>query len=254
MQIIIAPARRMTVDSDSLPVEQLPAMLDKTKEILAAFRQLSYDEAHRVWWNCSAKIAEPNYRWLFKMDLQRNLTPALLAFTGLQYQYMAPDVFTDDALTYVRQHLRILSGFYGVLRPFDGVVPYRLGLGDRLKVGTAKNLYQFWGDSIARQLSADDSLCLNLASHEYSKAVFAHQQAGQRIVTCVFDQVKGGKLKQATTRAKMARGRMVRFLAENNIRDLAGVKLFHDDGFTYAPEQSSENQLVFIRNVKKGSK
>lgn len=249
MQIIIAPARKMTIDADSLPVEQLPSMLNRTQEILAAFRQLSYDQAHRVWWNCSAKIAEPNYRWLFKMDLKRNLTPALLAFTGLQYQYMAPDVFSDKALDYVRQHLRILSGFYGVLRPFDGVVPYRLGLGDRLHVGVYKNLYQFWGDSIARQLASDDQLCLNLASHEYSKAVFDHQQADQRIVTCVFDQLKSGKLKQATTRAKMARGRMVRFLAENGIDKLDGVKKFHDDGFVYAPSHSSADQLVFIRRV-----
>lgn len=249
MQIIIAPARKMTIDTDSLPVEQLPAMLNRTQEILRAFRQLSYDQAHRVWWNCSAKIAEPNYRWLFKMDLKRNLTPALLAFTGLQYQYMAPDVFSEKALNYVRQHLRILSGFYGVLRPFDGVVPYRLGLGDRLQVHGYKNLYQFWGDSIARQLVKDDQLCLNLTSHEYSKAVFDHQQAGQRIVTCVFDQLKDGKLKQATTRAKMARGRMVRFLAENGIDKLDDVKKFHDDGFIYAPSHSSADQLVFIRNV-----
>lgn len=249
MQIIIAPARKMTVDSDSLPVEQLPAMIDKTQQILTAFRQLSYEEAHRVWWNCSTRIAEPNYKWLFKMDLQRNLSPALLAFTGLQYQYMAPDVFSDHALTYARQHLRILSGFYGVLRPFDGVVPYRLGLGDRLQVNGYRNLYQFWGDCIARQLAADDSFCLNLASHEYSKIVFDHRQPGQRIVTCVFDQQKNGKLRQATTRAKMARGRMVRFLAENDIQDLDGVRHFHDDGFAYAAEHSSTDQLVFIRQA-----
>ena len=247
MQIIIAPARKMQVDTDSLPVEQLPAMLDKTEEILKQFRRLSYEEAHRVWWNCSTKIAEPNYRWLFQMNLRRQLTPALLAFTGLQYQYMAPDVFSERALNYVRNHLRILSGFYGVLRPFDGVVPYPLGQGERLQVNGCHNLYQFWGSSIAKQLASEDTLCLNLASHEYAKAIFDHQQESQRIVTCIFDQVKDGKLKQATTRAKMARGRMVRFLAENSVTSLATVKEFHDDGFVYSAQHSSPDQLVFIR-------
>ena len=183
MQIIIAPARKMTTDTDSLPVGQLPLFLPFTRQILEAMRKLTYSQARQLWWNCSERIARPNYQWLFKLDLTRQLTPALLAFTGFQYQHMGAGVFTDEQLTYLNSHLRIVSGFYGLLCPNDGVVQYRLGMGDRLQVGSAKNLYQFWGDRLARQLATESNLVLNLASNEYSKAITSHPQSGLRIVT-----------------------------------------------------------------------
>lgn len=246
MQIIIAPARKMTIDTDSLPVGQLPQFLPETRQILTTLRGLTYQQAHRVWWNCSEKIARPNYRWLFEMDLTKQLTPALLAFTGLQYQYMAPGVFTTDQLAYVNSHLKILSGFYGLLRPDDGIVPYRLGMGDRLKVASAKNLYQFWGDRLARQLFTEDQVVLNLASQEYAKAVVPFQPINCRLVTCRFGKMKDGKFKQMTTRAKMARGRMVRFLTEHNATSIQTVKEFNELHFTYDPTCSSTDELVFI--------
>lgn len=171
MQIIISPARRMQTDTDSIPVSQLPVYLPQTQQILEYLRTLSYSEIHHLWWDCSEKIARPNYRWVHEMNLTSNLTPALLAFTGLQYQSMAPDVFSDDEWEYVGNHLKIMSGFYGMLRPLDGIVQYRLGMGDRAKVGGTKDLYQFWGSRLADVLYDDNELVLNLASQEYSRVV-----------------------------------------------------------------------------------
>ncbi|MGM9908134.1 peroxide stress protein YaaA [Limosilactobacillus sp.] len=246
MKIIVSPARTMQVDTDSLPYQNLPQFLSQTRLILDWMRGLTYDELHRLWWNCSTKIATLNYRRIQEVNLTHRLTPAILAFRGLQYQYMAPDVFTDQGLEYIEHHLRILSGFYGLLRPFDGIVPYRLGMGDRAKVAGSASLYDFWGDRLAAELYRDDQLVLNLASQEYARAVTPYLVGERRLVTCVFGELIGGRVKQKATLAKMARGNMVRYLAENNIVDLSGVQAF-DINYRYSPEYSSADRLVFIR-------
>lgn len=247
MKIIIAPARTMQVDTDSLPIQGLPQFLPQTKQILAYLRSLSYEEIHHLWWDCSEKIARPNYQWVQAMDLEQQLTPAILAFTGLQYQRMAPGVFDEEALQYVQDHVRILSGFYGLLKPFDGIVKYRLGMGDRAQVNGTKNLYEFWGDSLADELYRDDNLVLNLASKEYAKAIAPYVSGQRQLVSCVFGKLAAGKFKAQTTRAKIARGNMVRFLAEQQATDLATVKKFKL-GYHYVAELSTPDQLVFIEN------
>ncbi|MDD6431948.1 MAG: peroxide stress protein YaaA [Lactobacillaceae bacterium] len=247
MKIIISPARTMQVDTDSLPYQNLPQFLPQTRTILHWMRGLTYDELHRLWWNCSTKIAELNYRRIQEMDLTQRLTPAILAFRGLQYQYMAPDVFTDQGLEYIEHHLRILSGFYGLLRPFDGIVPYRLGMGDRAQVAGSSDLYHFWGDRLAEELYRDNSLVLNLASQEYARAVTPYLTGARHFVTCVFGEVIDGRVKQKATLAKMARGNMVRYLAENNITDLAGVRAFNVANYHYHREYSTSDRLTFIK-------
>lgn len=255
MKIIISPARRMTIDTDSLPYKDLPKFLPQTRQILTYMRQLTYEECHYLWWKCSEKLARSNYKWLQELNLEQQLTPAILAFTGLQYQYMLPDVFTDHAFDYVEKHLRILSGFYGILKPLDGIVPYRLGMGDRAHVNGSKNLYDFWDSKLADSLyDSDDEWVLNLASKEYSKAITDHlapaEKKKRKIVTCVFGQIKNGKVRQATTHAKMARGLMVRYLAEGNFQTIAAIKKFHDDHFLFDADRSDENNLVFIRQTE----
>lgn len=247
MKIIVSPARTMQVDTDSLPYQHLPQFLPQTQEILNWMRGLTYDELHQLWWNCSTKIATLNYRRVQEMDLTRQLTPAILAFKGLQYQYMAPDVFTDQGLEYIERHLRILSGFYGLLRPFDGIVPYRLGMGDRAQVAGSSNLYHFWGNQLAAELYRDDQLVLNLASQEYARAVTPYLTSERRLVTCIFGEVINGKVKQKATLAKMARGNMVRYLAENDITNLAGVRAFSVANYHYCPEYSTPDRLTFIK-------
>lgn len=247
MQIIISPARRMQTDADSLPTNQLPTYLAKTKQILAYLRSLSYPEIHRLWWNCSERISRPNYAWVHEMDLTRNLTPSIIAFTGLQYQYMAPDVFTDHELAYVQDHLKIMSGFYGMLRPFDGIVQYRLGMGDRAQVAGTKNLYQFWGDQLATDLYQGNNLVLNLASQEYSKAVQPFVNGKQQFVTCRFVEMVNGRPKQKATLAKMARGNMVRYLASHQATTIDKVKNF-TVGYHYVADLSTPTQLTFLKD------
>lgn len=247
MQIIIAPARNMKSDSDSLPIQGLPQFLPQTKQILAHMRSLSYDQLHHLWWNCSEKIAIPNYQWVQQMDLYHQLTPALLAFTGLQYQRMAPGVFDEQSLEYVQDHLRILSGFYGLLKPFDGIVPYRLGMGDRAQVEGTKNLYEFWGSCLADELYSQDKLVLNLASQEYAKVIVPYVKGNRQFVSCTFVKAENGRFKTQATRAKIARGNMVRYLAEHQANDLAVVKDFNL-GYHFDEQASTPDKLIFVED------
>lgn len=245
MKIIISPARTMQTDLDSFAYQDLPKFLPQTKQILDQMRSLSYEDLHKVWGNCSTRLAMKNYQWVQKMDLKRGLTPAIIAFTGLQYQYMAPDVFTEDGLAYVQQNLRILSGFYGLLRPFDGIVQYRLGMGDPITIKATKNLYQFWGDQLYQDLYDQDDLVIDLASVEYEKAIKPYLKDGDRLIKCVFGEMIDGKIKQKATLAKMARGNMVRYLAENQIDTVDGVKEFNIGGYRFRKDLSTSNKLVF---------
>ena len=130
---------------------------------------------------------------VYKRQVERCLTPAVLTYEGLQYQHMAPEIFTEGALAYIDRHLRILSGFYGVLKPFDGVTPYRLEMQARLSVKGKKDLYDFWGDRLYRELTEGDRLIINLASREYSKAVEKYLEPKDRFLTVEFGQLKDGK-------------------------------------------------------------
>ena len=142
MRIIISPAKKMNSDQDSLPWRDLPAFLPQTKELLRTLQALSYDELKKLW-KCNDQIAALNVDRLEHMDLRHRLTPAVLAYEGIQYQYMAPGVFTQQQYDYVQEHLRILSGFYGILKPFDGVTPYRLEMQAKLRVGAHRDLYTY---------------------------------------------------------------------------------------------------------------
>ena len=122
MKIMISPAKKMNVDTDSFDCQGLPFFLDRAQLLLSALQAMSQDEL-RALWKCSESLARQNADRLRQTDLRANLTPAILAYEGIQYQYMAPGVFTYDELDYIQKHLRILSGFYGLLRPFDGVAP-----------------------------------------------------------------------------------------------------------------------------------
>lgn len=152
------------------------------------------------------------------MDLDDRLTPAILAFSGIQYQYMAPDIFTQPALDYIQKNLRILSGFYGMLRPFDGVCPYRLELNTKMIGFRDYSLYHFWCDDIANSLFKEDDIVINLASKQYMRLIKPYLNEKRRMITIDFQELKNGEWKTVGVHAKMARGEMVRFMAENQIK------------------------------------
>lgn len=240
MNIIISPAKKMKVDCDSLTAPALPQFLEQAECLQDRLREMSYPQLKKLW-QCNDTIAQCNYRRLQDMDLRRGLTPALLSYEGIQYRYMAPGVFSDGEFAYVQAHLRILSGFYGVLRPMDGVQPYRLEMQAKLAMPGCRDLYEFWGERLAKAVA--DDWVLNLASREYSRCVTAYAP----VITCVFGQRLGGKLVEKGTLCKMARGEMVRFLAENRITDPAQVKEFSGLGYRFDVQESRQDTYVFIK-------
>ena len=245
MRIIIAPAKKMNSDLDNLPPEGLPPFLDRTELLKTALQAMSPKELQALW-KCNDSIAALNVERLRNMDLRRNLTPAILAYDGIQYQYMAPGVFETGHYAYIQEHLRILSGFYGLLRPFDGVTPYRLEMQARLSVDSYQDLYGFWGSGLADHLAKETDFVLNLASKEYSRAVEPHLPPSVRFLTCTFGELKDGKVIEKGTMCKMARGQMVRWLAENGITAPEDIKGFADLGYRYSPTHSTEHNLVFL--------
>ena len=245
MKIIISPAKKMNMDTDTLAPESLPVFLEKTEELLAWMRQLSRQEAKELW-RCNDRIADQNYQRFQEMNLRKNLTPAVISYEGIQYQYMAPAVFEESQMEYIRDHLKILSGFYGVLRPFDGVVPYRLEM--QAKASEAGDLYRFWGDKLYRELKKDEeTFILNLASKEYSRCIEKYLQPGDVFLTCVFGELEDGKVKQKGTYAKMARGEMVRYLAENQVEDMEEIKNFDRLGYRFDEGLSSDREYIFLK-------
>lgn len=244
MQIIISPAKKMVEDRDSLAPRSVPPFLPQTKQLLEAMRSMSPQELQRLW-GCNDAIARLNVRRLEDMELEGDLTPAILSYQGIQYQYMAPGVLETQALDYLQEHLRILSGFYGVLRPFDGVTPYRLEMQAKLAVGGAKNLYEFWGSRLAETLANEGSWVLNLASKEYSRSVAPHLPPHIPLITCRFGIWKDGKLVERGTQCKMARGEMVRWLAQNQITHREDLTAFQGLNYRFDANASTDTELIF---------
>ena len=246
MRIIISPAKKMNVDTESLPWRNLPVFLPKAEELWRELQEKSADELQKLW-KCNDKIAALNIDRLHHMDLRHSLTPAILAYEGIQYRYMAPNVFCVREYDYIQEHLRILSGFYGVLRPFDGVTPYRLEMQSKLNTHNVKDLYTYWNQSISENLFAETNCIINLASKEYSICVSKYLRPGIRFITCVFGEEMDGKLIEKGTMCKMARGEMVRYMAEHQITVPENVRSFDRLDYTFDPTHSDENTYVFIK-------
>ena len=248
MKIILSPAKKMITDTDSIVPDGLPEFIDKTTEIQSWLKGKSKEELKTIW-KCNEKIAEQNFNRLEKMDLYHSLTPAVLSYEGIAFQYMAPSVFEDSQFEYVQNHLRILSAFYGVLKPLDGVTPYRLEMQAKVSIGDAKNLYDYWGDMLYYSVIDNSRIIINLASKEYSKSIEKYLTLRDKYITIVFCELSGDKLVTKGTYAKMARGEMVRFMAENSIESPEDIKRFDRLGYAFRPDLSSDTEYVFERKT-----
>lgn len=226
--------------------KSLPVFLDYTQEIKNTIQSLSYEDLKAVW-KCNDNLAKLNFERFSNMNLKRNLSPSIFSYEGLQYQYIGAGVLDNNAIEYINDNLRIISGFYGVLRPFDGVTPYRLEMQAKLSVDNKKNLYDYWGDKIYKEIFKDNDIVLNLASKEYSECIERYIKSDDKFITCLFYEDVMGKFKQKATLAKIARGSMVRFLAENNIDNIDDIKKFNDFGFNFNNDMSSKDILVFVK-------
>ena len=246
MKIILSPAKKMITDTDSIAPVGMPDFLDKTAEILSWMKSLKKDELKAIW-KCNDKIARQNFDRLENMDLYHMLTPAILSYEGIAFQYMAPTVFEDGQFEYIQKHLRILSAFYGSLKPLDGVKPYRLEMQAKVTIGNTRNLYDYWGDLLYQSVIDDSRIIINLASKEYSKCIEKYLSPKDTYITITFCELSGEKLVTKGTYAKMARGEMVRFMAERGIENPADIQEFNRLGYRFREDLSSEKEYIFER-------
>ena len=249
MKIILSPAKKMITDIDTIEPVALPEFIDKTTAILNWLKDKSKEELKAIW-KCNDKILEQNFHRLENMDLYQMLTPAVLSYEGIAFQYMAPSVFEIQQFEYLQNHLRILSAFYGILKPMDGVTPYRLEMQAKVVIGDAKNLYEYWGDLLYRSVIDDSRIIINLASKEYSKCIEKYLTPQDRYITVTFCELSGDKMITKGTYAKMARGEMVRYMAENNIENPVQIQKFERLGYSFRADLSSDSEYVFERKVK----
>ena len=200
----------------------------------------------------SDKIAELNFNrfknWKDPKSSE-NSRQAVYAFKGDVYSGLDADTIQDDKFEYLQKTLRIISGYYGILRPFDKILPYRLEMGTRLENENGNNLYKFWGDKITDVLNddiEDNDIVVNLASDEYFKSI-NKEKLNAEIITPVFKEFKNDSYKVIAIYAKKARGLMSRFLIERKSKSVDDIKLFNTDGYTFDGNLSTENELVFTR-------
>lgn len=276
MITIISPAKNMRKSEDWKELIDegelsCPRLYEKSNEVLAHMKEYITEEIRAIM-KIKENLAQLNYCRFQRMkpiSCCKNAkdgkespkftgkTPAIFAYDGIQYKSIAPESISKDGIEFLNDHLRIISGLYGVLRPFDMIDEYRLEMQTKIKVNDKANLYSFWDGSIAGNIAEDlggEGVVLNLASKEYSKTVekyFNDKKAKSKIdlITCTFKVEKAGKLKVESTASKKARGHMVKYIAENKIDDIDGVKAFDIDGFTYSENESTEKEIVFVKKV-----
>ena len=250
MKIIIAPAKKMRNDVDYLTPLQRPVFEKDAKKLWKQLKTCSLSELKKTL-KTSDTIAKEAFLMYRMIDFKQAGTPALLAYDGIQYTYMAPGVFPDEYFAYVEEHLRILSGFYGILSPFDAVYPYRLELNHRIPRAGYENLYAYWGKRIYQQLTKEDHEILDLASRQYAHCITRYLSEKDRYVRCYFMEEEQGTYKEKGVYVKMARGAMVRYLAQIQGQHVEAAKGFCELGYTYREDLSKEDAYVFTRKKDK---
>ncbi len=254
MLVVISPAKTLDFTPQSLIDESSkPALLPQANKLIQQLRNLSPNDFGKLMGiseKLSAEVHTYVNSWQAKYNNKR-AKQAILAFRGDVYQGIEADNFEPTDFQFAQQHLRIISGLYGLLRPLDLIQPYRLEMGTKLAGEYGKNLYTFWGNRIASELKKtladqDDKLLVNLASNEYFKAAQAKSLPCQ-IVTPTFKDYKNGKYKVISFFAKKARGMMVRHIVRKRVADVSGIRKFCSDGYRYNRELSTENTPVFTR-------
>ncbi|NKI18225.1 peroxide stress protein YaaA [Spongiibacter sp. KMU-166] len=254
MLMLISPAK--TLDFDTPAHTDIFTQGDFLKQSRALIKELRELAPHDIsaLMKISDKLGSLNHQRF--ADWHTPFTPdnakqAILAFRGDVYTGLDADSFNDDDFAFAQQHLRILSGLYGLLRPLDLIQPYRLEMGTKFANSGGKNLYEFWGDSITkavnRQLKETGPLLVNLASNEYYSAVKPGQIKAD-IITPVFKDCKNGKYKIISFYAKKARGLMSAWIIKNRITEAEHLKQFDCEGYYFCPAQSTAREWVFLRD------
>jgi hypothetical protein len=252
MKVIISPAKSLDFESKvPTSLHTQPRFLEHSEKLHKQLKTLSKKKLSDLM-KISDDLAALNYNrnqtWKTPFKTE-NSKQAIYAFTGEVFRGIDVNSLDEKKLPILQERLRILSGLYGLLKPLDLIQPYRLEMGTRLKVGKTENLYKFWDNSVAEALNnelADGELLINLASSEYFK-VLPKKVLKVPMITPVFKDFKNGEYKTIMTFAKKARGLMVRFIIENNVKTIEELKGFNIDKYRFSEEMSSGNDLVFTR-------
>ena len=255
MFALISPAKTLDYES-TLPTDEhtLPRLLHHSQQLIDVSRKLSASEIAKLM-SVSEKIANLNVErfrdWQSDFDLS-NARQAIFAFKGDVYTGLDAYSLTQADLEYAQRHLRMLSGLYGLLRPMDLMMPYRLEMGTKLANPRGHNLYEFWGGEITQLINQDLSeaksdLLVNIASDEYYKSV-KESKIKAEIIKPVFLDQKNGKYKVISFYAKKARGLMARYIIENKPNTVDDLKSFNTDGYYFDAESSLKGELVFKRD------
>ncbi|GHA59448.1 UPF0246 protein [Amylibacter ulvae] len=252
MLAVISPAKKMNFDALEKPIpDSNPQFQSDANVLVKVAKKLSVSEL-RAMMKISEDLAKLNReRFQAFKDAPTDLETkqAAFAFAGDTYTGLQSESLSDDDLAYAQDHLRILSGLYGMLRPLDRIQPYRLEMGRKLQTKSGGTLYAYWGDRIGQALdtAANGSAIINLASHEYFKAAGKHMKS--TVITPAFKEERDGGLKMIGLFAKKARGSMARYIVQNRIETLDTLKSFDTDGYKFNAELSGETDWVFTRKT-----
>ena len=257
MLVVISPAKNLDYESE-LPTQEYsqPRLLEQAQELVDRCRSLSPQDLSSLM-SISDKLAGLNaarfaeWKTPFTLD---NARQAIYAFDGDVYTGLAAESLDEQAISYAQEHLRILSGLYGVLKPLDLMQAYRLEMGTKLDTARGKNLYEFWGDLITDTLNEDlaaldSKILVNLASNEYFSSV-QKKRLKADVITPVFKDEKNGQYKVISFWAKKARGMMARFIVTEQPKTLQDLRQFSAGGYRFNADASSESELVFYRSER----
>lgn len=252
MKIIISPAKSLNFDKPATTTKYtLPLLLPEAERLNKILKKKSARVLSKMM-SISPTLGslnfERNQQWSLPFTTD-NAKQAIFAFTGEVYRGIDINSLDTEKLPIIQNKLRILSGQYGLLKPLDLIMAYRLEMSTKLKVGTRSNLYQFWGSKITNMLNEElknEEVLINLASNEYFK-VIKPKELKSPIVTPIFKDLKNGQYKTIMTFAKLARGQMVRFIIDNNIDDVESLKAFNIGGYGFDANMSSDSELIFTR-------
>jgi len=254
MLFLLSPAKKLDYDSAlQTDIHSQPLFVKEATQLIKVLRTKTAEDVAQLM-DLSPALAKLNadrYAAWKPTFTQDNARPAVLAFNGDVYEGMDASTLKEKELQWAQDHVAILSGLYGVLRPLDLMQPYRLEMGTKIANPVGANLYQFWAKTIAPYLNEclatdKDPIIVNLASEEYFKAV-DQKALKARVIQCVFQDAKGPTWKVVSFHAKRARGLMARFAIEQRITKPEGLKKFASEGYAFAPEVSTEDKLVFRR-------
>jgi len=253
MIIVISPSKTLDFSSNAFNTHTLPRQLEQSQGLINTAKQLSTEELSSLM-KISEKLSQLNWQRYRDFNLPFSLSnakQALLAFKGDVYGGIDSDNYTKEDFDFAQQHLRILSGLYGALRPLDLIQAYRLEMGTRLQNKHGKNLYEFWDNQVTELLSDDFSdsqnpTLINLASTEYFK-VIKPKLLNARILTLAFKENKSGSYKTIGIHAKRARGLMTNYIIKNRLTEPEQVKTFDLENYIFNTSLSSEKEWVFSR-------